>query len=202
MKIRKGFVLREVAGNTIVISVGAARDIFQGMIQLNETGKEIWRGIEEGLTVERIAQRLEEIYEVDLEEARQDTEEVIGQLKKAGILEECEQKQEIIDRIRQRWYDLEKVGKGRKIVVKKEYKKPVVQFIELQKEDVLTGSNQNTLGESDPTSSDELLNDIVMDDFSPVKQNTPRFYHRGVNGQINIIYNLIKSIPFAKSRMW
>lgn len=89
MKIRKGFVLREVAGNAIVISVGAARDIFQGMIQLNETGKEIWKGIEEGLTVERIAQRLEEIYEVDLEEARQDTEEVVGQLKKAGILEDC-----------------------------------------------------------------------------------------------------------------
>ena len=89
MKIRKGFVLREVAGNTIVISVGAARDIFQGMIQLNETGKEIWKGIEEGLTAERIAQRLEEVYEVDLEEARQDTEEVIGQLEKAGILEDC-----------------------------------------------------------------------------------------------------------------
>lgn len=53
--------------------------------------------------------------------------------------------------------------------MKKEYKKPVVQFIELKKEDVLTGSNQNTLGESDPTSSDELLNDIVMDDFSPVE---------------------------------
>lgn len=53
--------------------------------------------------------------------------------------------------------------------MKKEYKKPVVQFIELKKEDVLTGSNQNTLGESDPTSSDELLNDIVTDDFSTVK---------------------------------
>lgn len=53
--------------------------------------------------------------------------------------------------------------------MKKEYKKPVVQFIELKKEDVLTGSNQNTLGESDPTSSDELLNDIVTDDFSIVK---------------------------------
>ena len=89
MKIRKGFVLREVAVNTIVFSVVASRDIFHGMIQLNETGKEIWKGIEEGLTVERIAQRLEEVYEVDLEEARQDTEEVIGQLEKAGILEEC-----------------------------------------------------------------------------------------------------------------
>lgn len=52
--------------------------------------------------------------------------------------------------------------------MKKEYKKPVVQFIELKKEDVLTGS-QNTPGEPNPTSSDELLNDIVTDDFNPVE---------------------------------
>ena len=52
--------------------------------------------------------------------------------------------------------------------MKKEYKKPVVQFIELKKEDVLTGS-QNTSGESDPTSSNELLNDVVTDEFSPIK---------------------------------
>lgn len=55
------------------------------------------------------------------------------------------------------------------MVVKKEYKKPVVQFIELRKEDVLTGSNQNTLGESDPTSSNELLNDVVANDINPVE---------------------------------
>ena len=55
------------------------------------------------------------------------------------------------------------------MVVKREYKKQVVQFIELRKEDVLTGSNQNTLGESDPTSSNELLNDVVTDEFSPIK---------------------------------
>lgn len=54
------------------------------------------------------------------------------------------------------------------MVVKKEYKKPVVQFIELKKEDVLTGS-QNTPGEPNPTSSDELLNDIVMDDINTVE---------------------------------
>lgn len=52
--------------------------------------------------------------------------------------------------------------------MKKEYKKPVVQFIELKKEDVLTGS-QNMSGESDPTSSNELLNDIVTNDINPVE---------------------------------
>lgn len=52
--------------------------------------------------------------------------------------------------------------------MKKEYKKPVVQFIELKKEDVLTGS-QNMSNEPNPTSSDELLNDIVTDDFNLVE---------------------------------
>ena len=52
--------------------------------------------------------------------------------------------------------------------MKKEYKKPVVQFIELKKEDVLTGS-PNTSGKSDPASGGELLNDIVTDDISPVE---------------------------------
>ena len=53
--------------------------------------------------------------------------------------------------------------------MKKEYKKPVVQFIELKKEDVLTGSNQSTQGGPSLTSSDELLNDVVTDEFSPIK---------------------------------
>lgn len=53
--------------------------------------------------------------------------------------------------------------------MKKEYKKPVVQFIELKKEDVLTGSNQSTQGGLSLTSGDELLNDVVMDDINPVE---------------------------------
>ena len=53
--------------------------------------------------------------------------------------------------------------------MKKEYKKPGVQFIELKKEDVLTGSNQSTQGEPSLTSGDELLNDVVMDDINPVE---------------------------------
>ena len=52
--------------------------------------------------------------------------------------------------------------------MKKEYKKPVVQFIKLKKEDVLTGS-QNMSDEPNPTSSNELLNDIVTNDINPVE---------------------------------
>mgnify|MGYP000829823905 CR=1 FL=1 len=42
MKIKKGFVLRDVAGRSVVVATGAAAKKFRGMIMLNDTGKEIW----------------------------------------------------------------------------------------------------------------------------------------------------------------
>ena len=41
MKIKKGFVLRDVAGRSVVVATGAAAKRFRGMVMLNETGKEI-----------------------------------------------------------------------------------------------------------------------------------------------------------------
>lgn len=49
MKIKDGFVLREVAGQAVVIAVGEASKEFHGMINLNATGKLVWQGIEQGL---------------------------------------------------------------------------------------------------------------------------------------------------------
>ena len=48
MKIKEGFVVREIAGQSVVIAVGAASKIFNGIIKLNETGKIIWTKLSEG----------------------------------------------------------------------------------------------------------------------------------------------------------
>ena len=42
MKIKEGFILREVAGNYIVVAVGSAVKQFNGVITLNETGAFLW----------------------------------------------------------------------------------------------------------------------------------------------------------------
>ena len=42
MKIKDGFVLRDIAGDTVVIATGEISKTFHGMIRLNSTGKEIW----------------------------------------------------------------------------------------------------------------------------------------------------------------
>lgn len=88
MKIKNGFVLREVAGKAVVIAVGEASKTFHGMINLNGTGKDIWQGVGAGKSVEEIATKLTEDYEVDFEKAKEDTEKIIEKMREAGIIEE------------------------------------------------------------------------------------------------------------------
>lgn len=38
MKIKKGFTIRNIAGSNIVVPVGNAEKIFNGMITLNDSG--------------------------------------------------------------------------------------------------------------------------------------------------------------------
>ena len=49
MRVKQGFVMREVAGVGVVIATGEASKAFHGMIKLNDTGQLIWRGLEEDL---------------------------------------------------------------------------------------------------------------------------------------------------------
>lgn len=87
MKIKEGFVLREIAGKAVVIAVGEASKLFHGMINLNGPGKEIWQGVQDGLGEEQIAERLTEIYEVELERAKEDTHRIIQKMYEAGVME-------------------------------------------------------------------------------------------------------------------
>lgn len=88
MKIKEGFVLREVLGQTVVVPIGENSKKFHGMIKMNKTGADIWKGVEEGLSENEIAQRLVEKYsEVDMEVALRGTRKIIAKMKEAGIIE-------------------------------------------------------------------------------------------------------------------
>ena len=85
MKIKNGFVLRDVGGQAVVIAVGEASKTFHGMINLNATGKEIWQGIESGLDV---VEKMVETYEVEPDKAREDIQAMVDKMKNAGIIVE------------------------------------------------------------------------------------------------------------------
>ena len=87
MKIKSGFVLRELAGQSIVIALGEASKTFNGMIKLNDTGKVIWNMLSEGGEASAIVDKFVAEYDVDRETAERDVNTFIEALRGADILE-------------------------------------------------------------------------------------------------------------------
>ena len=58
MKIREGFLLRNVAGNNVVVPIGQATLDFNGMMSLNETGAFIFSKMLDGTTKEQLIEDL------------------------------------------------------------------------------------------------------------------------------------------------
>ncbi len=87
MKIKDGFVVREIAGENVVIALGEASKIFHGMIKLNETGRIIWDSLAKGEDKETTVGLILAEYEVDRNVIEQDYDKFIDTLKGANILE-------------------------------------------------------------------------------------------------------------------
>lgn len=87
MKIKDGFVMREVAGQNVAIATGEASKTFHGMVKLNATGARIWQGIVNGETVEEIATSLADTYQVSQEQAAQDVVSFVQKMKDQGLVE-------------------------------------------------------------------------------------------------------------------
>lgn len=88
MKIKEGFVLREVADQVMVIAVGKASQNFKGMIKMNNTSKDIWNYIEEGLDIENIVSKMSDKYQADKDIIRTDVMHIIDVLRDNHILED------------------------------------------------------------------------------------------------------------------
>ena len=87
MKIKKGFVAKEIAGQYVVVALGAASKIFNGIIKLNDSAKFIWDMLSEGAEKAEIVDALLAEYDVDKETAECDVDAFVAQLEGANILE-------------------------------------------------------------------------------------------------------------------
>lgn len=89
MKLKKDFVLRQVADTWVVLPVGAASVSFNGMLSLNGSGALLWQALEQGADREALADRLTAEYEVERAVALADVDEFLTTLRSAGCLEEA-----------------------------------------------------------------------------------------------------------------
>ena len=89
MKLKKGFVLREVCGENVIVGEGVETVDFGKLINLNATAALLWKKATElgDFTAEQLAEALTEIYEVNYEQALKDTERLLGRWKDVGLVE-------------------------------------------------------------------------------------------------------------------
>ena len=87
MKIKKGFVLRVVGGENVVVPVGAMSKTFHGMINLNETGAFMWKFFSEEHTLDEGVAALLSEYEVDEDRARTDVQKFMDTIVGNGFAE-------------------------------------------------------------------------------------------------------------------
>lgn len=78
MKAKKGFILRRMNDEYMIVAIGAASEQFNGMIRVNETGAFLWNEIKNGVTEDELAAKMVERYEgLDIEMAKADLAEFL-----------------------------------------------------------------------------------------------------------------------------
>ena len=89
MRIKKGFVLREVCGERVIMGEGLGVINFGKLLALNETAAWLWKQAQEmsDFTIETLAERLCEEYEVTADEAKADVAEIIAEWQNVSVIE-------------------------------------------------------------------------------------------------------------------
>lgn len=85
MKLKEGFILREVAGEIIVLPSGDDLDLNM-MITLNDTGRFLWQRLESGAEIEELVQAMLAEYDVDEATARAGVQRFVAKLNENGFL--------------------------------------------------------------------------------------------------------------------
>lgn len=88
MKTKKGFNLRTVCGENIIVAEGLDNIDFSRIINLNESAAFLWKNIQEkDLDVDTLTSLITTEYEVDEQTARQDVVKLIDEWDKAGLID-------------------------------------------------------------------------------------------------------------------
>ena len=85
MKLKEGFVLRTISGQTVVLPTGGDLDLGM-MIKLNDTGRFLWERLEQGAEIDDLVADILKVYEVDEDAARGYVEQFVQKVKDNGFL--------------------------------------------------------------------------------------------------------------------
>ena len=89
MKIKNGFVLRQVCGENVIVGEGLEAIDFGKLLSLNETATWLWEQAEEmgDFTIDSLVAKLLEEYDVTVDVARNDVSNIVNEWVKVAVVE-------------------------------------------------------------------------------------------------------------------
>lgn len=88
---KSGYVMRDVAGDSLIIPVMVNDGIGEKVGIVNEAGKLLWEKLQNEQTFSDLVQAVVDEFDVSEETAKQDILEFLQQLRQYGFLEETEE---------------------------------------------------------------------------------------------------------------
>lgn len=86
MKIKEGFILRNIVDEWIVMPTGSNIKDFEGAIVLNEVSAFIWKKLESAISREDLLKAITDEYDIDEQAAANDLDEFLGRLEEMSFL--------------------------------------------------------------------------------------------------------------------
>ena len=88
MKASTGFILRNLAGEYVVMPAGDNIGAFGGAILMNELSAFVWEQLKVSVARDELLARILDRYEVEEKTAAADLDALLAEMKRRGILEE------------------------------------------------------------------------------------------------------------------
>ena len=86
MEIKNEYIMRNIAGDDVLVPIGKTINNFNGLIILNEMAKFIWEKMPQAKDEEERLNYILDEYEVEREVAKADLDEFLEMLKKENII--------------------------------------------------------------------------------------------------------------------
>lgn len=87
MKVKSGFMLREIAGQWVIVPLGARVVEFNGIMTLSESGAILWKLLEKGAGEDELVSALLAEYDVDDATAREDVRLFVKTITEKNLYE-------------------------------------------------------------------------------------------------------------------
>ena len=88
MKAREGFILRNLAGEYLLMPKGEKIKNYDSVVLMNELSAFVWGKMQNPVTQSDLLEAVLNEYDVDEETAREDLNGLLAKLKEAGVIDD------------------------------------------------------------------------------------------------------------------